>query len=160
MNAPAVRLTDACAWQRLRLQACSLGPPRRAEIHGEITRSAVAAIPVLQRIDRKNVLINYDTANAEFYGVVDPVADLKVALPKLVQCHLKDKIGEGRVWDFPAIGEGHIDFKTVLDTMEKGGFTGPLSVEIEFHGDPWPPLTEVNRAMRASHDKLASLGLS
>ena len=120
----------------------------------------MAAIPVLQRIERNNVLINYDTANAEFYGGADPVADLKVALPRLVHCHLKDKRGEGRVWDFPAIGEGHIDFKTVLDTMEKGGFSGPLSVEIEFHGDPWPPLTEVNRAMRASHDKLASLGLS
>jgi L-ribulose-5-phosphate 3-epimerase len=88
------------------------------EIHGEITKSAAAAIPVLQRIDRKYVLINYDTANAEFYGGVDPAADLKVALPKLVHCHLKDKRGEGRVWDFPAIGEGHIDFKTVLDTME------------------------------------------
>ena len=40
-----------------------------------------------------------------------PVDDLPVALPKLVHCHLKDKRGEGRVWDFPAIGEGHIDFK-------------------------------------------------
>jgi L-ribulose-5-phosphate 3-epimerase len=58
------------------------------------------------------------------------------------------------------IRQGHIDFKAVLDAMEKGGFTGPLSVEIEFHGDPWPSLTEVNRAMRASHDKLRWLGLS
>jgi hypothetical protein len=33
-------------------------------------------------------------------------------------------------------------------------------VEIEFLGDPWPPPKEFNRAMRASHDKLASLGLS
>ena len=64
------------------------------------------------------------------------------------------------VWDFPAIGEGHIDFKAVLDTMDKGGFKGPLSVEIEFRGDPRPPLTEVNRAMKASYDKLTSLGLS
>jgi L-ribulose-5-phosphate 3-epimerase len=48
----------------------------------------------------------------------------------------------------------------VLDTMDKGGFKGPLSVEIEFRGDPWPPLTEVNRAMKASYDKLTSLGLS
>ena len=129
------------------------------EIHGEITRSAAAAMPVLDRIDRKNVLINYDTANAEFYGGVDPVADLKAALPKLVHCHLKDKRGEGRVWDFPAIGEGHINFEAVLDTMESGGFKGPLSVEIEFKGDPWPPLAEVNRAMKASRNKLASLGL-
>jgi hypothetical protein len=51
-------------------------------------------------------------------------------------------------------------FKAVLDTMDKGGFKGPLSVEIEFRGDPWPPLTEVNRAMKASYDKLTSLGLS
>jgi len=67
---------------------------------------------------------------------------------------------KGRVWDFPAIGEGHVDFKRVLDIMAKGGFNGPMSVEIEFKGDPWPPLAEVNRAMKASHDKLASLGLS
>ncbi|MEO8668801.1 MAG: sugar phosphate isomerase/epimerase family protein [Bauldia sp.] len=130
------------------------------EIHGEITKSAAAALPVLKRINRKNVLINYDTANAEFYGGVDPVADLKKALPKLVHCHLKDKKGEGRVWNFPAIGKGHIDFKAVLNTMRKGGFTGPLSVEIEFLGDPWPSLAEVNKAMKASYKKLASLGLS
>ena len=43
---------------------------------------------------------------------------------------------------------------------EKGGFKGPLSVEIEFHGEPWPPLKDVNRAMKASYDKLSSLGLS
>ena len=130
------------------------------EIHGEITKSAAAAIPVLKRIDRKNVLINYDTANAEFYGGADPVSDLKIALPHLVHCHLKDKHGQGQVWDFPAIGEGHIDFKAVLEAMEKGGFNGPLSVEIEFHGEPWPPLEDVNRAMKVSYDKLSSLGLS
>ena len=27
-------------------------------------------------------------------------------------------------------------------------------------GDPWPTLKEVNRAMKVSYDKLASLGLS
>jgi hypothetical protein len=35
-----------------------------------------------------------------------------------------------------------------------------MSVEIEFTGDPWPPLAEVNRAMKASRDRLVSLGLS
>ena len=57
-------------------------------------------MPVLQRIGRENVLINYDTANVEFYGGVKAVDDLPEALPKLVHCHLKDKRGEGRVWDF------------------------------------------------------------
>lgn len=130
------------------------------EIHGEITRSGEAAIPVLERIGRPNVLINYDTANVEFYGGVKAVDDLPKALPKLVHAHLKDKRGEGRVWDFPAIGEGHVDFARVLAILDKGGFAGPLSVEIEFKGEPWPPLAEVNRAMKSSRDKLVSLGLS
>ena len=52
---------------------------------------------MLDRIARKNVLINYDTANVEFYGGAKAVDDLPAALPKLVHCHLKDKRGEGRV---------------------------------------------------------------
>jgi L-ribulose-5-phosphate 3-epimerase len=130
------------------------------EIHGEITRTGAAALPVLERIARPNVLLNYDTANVEFYGGVKAVDDLPAVLAKLVHCHLKDKRGEGRVWDFPAIGEGHVDFAAVLGILQRGGFDGPLSVEIEFKGDPWPPLAEVNRAMKASRDKLVSLGLS
>ena len=130
------------------------------EIHGEITKSGAASLPVLERIGRPNVLINYDTANVEFYGGVKAVDDLPVALPRMVHCHLKDKRGEGRVWDFPGIGEGDIDFKAVLGILETGGYTGPLSVEIEFTGEPWPALDEVNRSMKASYERLVSLGLS
>lgn len=144
-------LADAAAARGIRLGI---------EIHGEITKSGAAAIPVIERIGRDNVLINYDTANVEFYGGVRAVDDLPVAVPKLVHCHLKDKRGEGRVWDFPAIGEGHVDFKRVLEILADGGFTGPMSVEIEFDGKEWPPLAEVNRAMKASYEKLTSLGLS
>ena len=129
------------------------------EIHGEITKSAKAAIALLKRIRRKNVLINYDTANVEFYGGVKAVDDLPYALPKLVHCHLKDKQGEGKVWNFPAIGKGHVDFKKVLGIMKRGGFEGPLSVEIEFKGEPWPSLAEVNKAMKSSYKTLSALGL-
>ncbi len=80
-------------------------------------------------------------------------------LPKLVHCHLKDKQGEGKVWNFPAIGKGHVDFKKVLGIMKRGGFEGPLSVEIEFKGEPWPTLAEVNKAMKASYKALSALGL-
>ena len=130
------------------------------EIHGEITRSGAAAIPVLERIGRPNVLINYDTANVEYYGGVKAVDDLPAALPKLVHAHLKDKRSQGQVWDFPAIGEGHVDFARVLGILEEGGYGGPLTVEIEFTGEPWPALEEVNRAMKASYDRLSALGLS
>jgi len=44
--------------------------------------------------------------------------------------------------------------------MAKGGFRGPMSVEVEFDGKEWPPLADVNRAMRTSYDRLVALGLS
>ena len=131
------------------------------EIHGEITKSGAAAIPVLERIGRKNVLINYDTANVEFYGGVKAVDDLPVALPKLVHCPSQGQARRGPGVGFPGDRRGPHRLQGACSTsMEKGGFTGPMSVEIEFTGEPWPPLAEVNRAMKASHDKLASLGLS
>jgi L-ribulose-5-phosphate 3-epimerase len=145
------KLADAAAARDIRLGI---------EIHGEITKTGRAAIPVLQRIGRANVLINYDTANVEFYGGVKAVDDLPEALPKLVHCHLKDKRGEGRIWDFPAIGDGHVDFARLLQMMAEGGFNGPMSVEVEFDGKEWPPLAEVHRAMKTSYDRLVSLGLS
>ena len=64
------------------------------------------------------------------------------------------------MWKFPAPGEGHVDFAAVLEAFEEAGFTGPYWVEIEFEGEPWPPLAEVNRAMASAYRHLSSLGLS
>jgi sugar phosphate isomerase/epimerase len=129
------------------------------EIHGEITNTGQNAVAVLQQIGRPNVRVNYDTANVEFYGGVSAVADLPHCLEMLIHCHLKDKGAEGRVWNFPAVGAGHVDFAGVLAILEQGGYSGPFSVEIEFQGEPWPALAEVNAAMKQSYETLARLGL-
>jgi sugar phosphate isomerase/epimerase len=73
---------------------------------------------------------------------------------------LKDTGGGKREWNFPAVGEGRLDFAAILNRLEQEGFSGPFSVEIEFSGEPWPPLEEVNRSMKASYEKLQKLGLS
>ena len=130
------------------------------EVHGELTNSGKAARPVLERINRPNVRLNYDTANCEFYGNVKAVDDLPGCLDLLVHCHLKDKGAEGKVWNFPAIGKGHVDFKKIVGILKKGGFSGPLSVEIEFKGEPWPSLKAVNAAMKQSYKALSELGFS
>lgn len=80
--------------------------------------------------------------------------------PYLAHCHLKDTGGGKREWSFPAVGEGRLDFGAILKRLEQEGFTGPLSVEIEFTGEPWPPLEEVNRSMKVSYEHLQKLGLS
>ena len=58
-----------------------------------------------------------------------------------------------------AIGEGHVDFKGVLKGLEDAGYKSPFSVEIEFTGEPWPSLAEVNRSMKVSYEALSKLGL-
>jgi L-ribulose-5-phosphate 3-epimerase len=127
------------------------------EVHGEIMANGARSLPVIADIDRPNVGINYDTANCIFYGDTQPLEDLALTVPHLVHVHLKDKIGGPGVWNFPAVGEGEVDFAAVLETLAASGYTGPTSVEIEFSGEPWPPLAEVNRAMQKSYATLTAL---
>jgi sugar phosphate isomerase/epimerase len=130
------------------------------EIHGDIMASGAVTLPLMERIGREEVKVNYDTANCEFYGDVAAVDDIPAIAPYVAHCHLKDKVGGARVWNFPAPGEGHVDFAGVLKAFRDAGFDGPYSVEIEFEGEPWPPIAEVTRAMGSAYQHLSSLGLS
>lgn len=129
------------------------------EIHGEIMASGQQSLPVIEEIGRDNVKINYDTANCELYSGVKAVDDLPGIVPQLVLVHLKDKLGGKGEWNFPAVGEGHVDFAKVLQILRDGGYNSSYSVEIEFEGEPWPPLSEVDRAMASAYQHLRKLGL-
>ncbi len=131
------------------------------EIHGDIMASSDMTIKLLERIGSDEVRVNYDTGNVEFYSGKKAVDDLPGILPYLAHVHLKDTAGGKGNWNFPACGEGTVDFAGVIQILRTGGYRGPISVEIEFRGDePWPCLEEVNRSMRASYEHLHALGLS
>jgi sugar phosphate isomerase/epimerase len=130
------------------------------EVHGDIMGSGQLSVPLIKEINRDNVRINYDTANCIFYGNAEPIDDLRVAIPYMAHIHLKDKIGGQGEWNFPAPGEGRLEFSTILKILEEEGYDGPTSVEVEFSGEPWPPLEEVNRAMKSAYDHLKGLGLA
>lgn len=139
--------------------AAARGVTISLEVHGDIMASGALSAPLIAQIGRPNVGINYDTANCVFYGDVQAVDDLRAAAPHLVHVHLKDKIGGKKEWNFPAVGEGEVDFAGILKILNEVGYSGPLSVEIEFAGLPWPPLAEVNRSMAVSYRTLSGLGL-
>jgi sugar phosphate isomerase/epimerase len=130
------------------------------EIHGDIMASSDVTIPLMEKIGRDSIKVNYDTANVEYYSGELAVDDLPKIIPYLAHVHLKDTTGGKENWNFPAIGEGSVDFARVLAILAGAGYEGPYSVEIEFQGEPWPPLEEVTRSMRASREHLRSLGLS
>lgn len=130
------------------------------EIHGDIMASGEKTLPLLEKIGRDSIKVNYDTANVEFYSGDLAVDDLPKIAPHIVHVHLKDTTGGKGNWNFPAIGSGTVDFARVLQILADAGYAGPYSVELEFQGEPWPPLAEVTDSMRRSYEHLEALGLS
>ena len=129
------------------------------EIHGSLTGDGQKTRRLVEKVNHPYVRINYDTANCEYFSSVKVEDDLAHALPYVIHCHLKDTVGGYRTWDFPAIGKGRIDFRNVLGQFESAGYTGPFSVELEFQGEPYPPLDFINEAMKQSYEFLKKLGL-
>src|SRR6266568_3580376 len=71
------------------------------EIHGDIMASSDVTIPLLEKIGRDSVKVNYDTANVEYYSGQKAVDDLPKITPYVAHVHLKDTTGGKGVWNFP-----------------------------------------------------------
>ncbi len=124
------------------------------ETHGGVSATGALAAQLVQEIEMPNVGINYDTANVIFYGHVRPEEDIVAAAPYVNHLHIKDQIGGPGVWNFPQIGTGEIDFAPIFAELNKVGFAGPCALEIEFQGEPWPPLDVVESTLRNSREFL------
>ena len=92
---------------------------------------------IVKEVNHPKLRINYDTANVIYYDGVRPEDDIKHSIDYLVHVHLKDKSSmEKHKWDFPALGEGIVDFGVILKVLNGSGFSGPLSLEPELDGHP------------------------
>lgn len=128
------------------------------ENHGEHATGQVIK-QIVDRVASPRVKINYDTANVIYYAGVDPIEDIKTCIDDIGYMHIKDKLGGEREWNFPALGQGRVNFPEILDLLEKTGNPCPLSIEIEFTSAGPKDLAEVNQAVCDSYDYLKRLGL-
>jgi sugar phosphate isomerase/epimerase len=120
------------------------------ETHGGLLATGAMAADLVRQIGKENVGINYDPGNVIFYGDTRPEGDIAAAVDHLVHIHVKDKAGGAQEWNFPAVGTGYVDFGALFATADAAGFSGPCSIEIEFQGEPWPALADVNQAVADS----------
>lgn len=120
------------------------------ETHGNNYATGQSVKALVKKVGSANLAINYDTANVIFYGNVMPYDDLEASADAVEWIHLKDKKGEPKEWDFPAIGKGQIDFSRIFGVLERTGCTAPLSVEVEFTNAGPSGLEEVNSAVVVS----------
>lgn len=119
------------------------------EVHGDHGTGAILS-DIVRLVGSKRVLINYDTANAIFYGDVDPVKDIQSCIADIGYMHLKDKAAGRQDWDFPALGKGYVDFPAIFKAMDQADDLCPYSIEIEFTQAGPKDLAEIDRAVMDS----------
>lgn len=127
------------------------------EVHGD-HGTGVILKDIVDRVGSERVAINYDTANAIFYGNVDMEKDLDACMGKIGFMHLKDKLGEQREWNFPALGKGYVDFPMIFRKLGENKNLCPFSIEIEFTQDGPKNLEEIDQAVKDSYDYLKAQG--
>lgn len=126
------------------------------EMHGGWCNTGKIGAEIIKKVNHTNVKLNYDTSNVTFYGNVSAEEDIKYAIPYMGYIHLKDNgSGKANDWNFPALGDGILDFKKIFKELE--AFDGPGSVEIEFDGKE-RSLEEINEAVKKSFDFLKKNG--
>ncbi len=102
-----------------------------------VVDNGVSAAELMRRIDHPLVRLNYDFANTASHapacagGEFRTESDFTETLPWLEQLHLKDvkRSAEG-IFEYPAIGEGEIDFQAVFKTLVERCAKPALSLEI------------------------------
>jgi sugar phosphate isomerase/epimerase len=131
------------------------------ETDSNMLPTAAAGVAILDRIDRPETLgFNYDPGNVVYYTGTDPIEDIKIALPRMVHFHFKDKIGGQGVFNFPPPGDGELDMPKLLELCAEAGYSGPISAEVEFDENGWPDYGACQAAAHKSVANLRAMGLT
>ena len=130
------------------------------ETHGDHGTGAILG-DICRLVGSERVKVNYDTANAIFWGKLSPekmVEDFRASEPLVAYFHLKDKLGGEQEWNFPALGKGYVPFAPIFETLEEKNNLSPFSIEIEFTEKGPKDLAEINKAVQDSADYLRACG--
>lgn len=130
------------------------------ETHGDHGTGRILS-EICELVGSQRVLINYDTANAIFWGYMscdEMLRDFNDCVDRVAYIHLKDKLGDTHEWNFPAVGKGYIPFRPIFDTLDAKDNISPFSIEIEFTEKGPKDLAEINKAVADSAEYLRAQG--
>ncbi len=118
--------------RRLGDLAAAAGLTITLETHPSLITNGEVGLNTMQKVNHPNVRVNWDTANVYYYNQgIDGIAELKKLIKFVRTVHLKETRGKFQTWDFPALGEGIVDFKEVFRLVNEQGVNGPFTIEIE-----------------------------
>ncbi|TAK25473.1 MAG: sugar phosphate isomerase/epimerase [Chloroflexota bacterium] len=105
----------------------------------------------LHFIDRPSVGVNLDTANYVVNGE-DVVENTRALLPRIIYAHLKDTRTTDSGVQVVPVGDGELDWTTILDLFDSTGRAFPVTFEYGGGDDP-------ERAIARGLEGLARCGL-
>ncbi|QDV68779.1 fructoselysine 3-epimerase [Rosistilla carotiformis] len=113
--------------------------------------TADGLLQFLSSVDRDNLFVNFDPANMILYGTGEPIPALQKVGKFVRSVHCKDgtwsdKPGETWGAEVP-LGEGQVDMRKYLQTLNEIGYTGPLTIEREIPAEPERQLKEIGAAV-------------
>ena len=92
---------------------------------------------MLRDVGQANLGVGLDTANLILYGKANPVDAVDILGPHVKSVHAKDgrwPTNPNELGEEVAIGQGLVDFKTVLTKLKRAGYKGAISIERETEG--------------------------
>ncbi len=102
------------------------------ETHPDMAHNGDVALETMLGVNHSNVCINFDTGNVYYYNHnVTASGELEKIIDHVGAVHLKDTDGGYETWNFPGLGEGIVDFTEVFRILNKNGFYGPFTMELE-----------------------------
>jgi L-ribulose-5-phosphate 3-epimerase len=96
--------------------------------------TAVTLRAFLEKLDRRNVGVNFDPANMILYDKGDPIDALRTLSPWLKQCHLKDarRTRTPGTWgDEVVVGTGEVNWPEFFQVLDVHNFAGYCCIERE-----------------------------
>ncbi len=101
--------------------------------------TADTLLHLLQTVDRPNLAVNFDPANMILYGSGEPLEALRKVGDYVRSVHCKDATwseSPGEEWGVEVpLGEGDVNMKEFIRTLDDLGYTGPLTIEREVSGE-------------------------
>ena len=98
-----------------------------------------------------NLFVNFDPANMILYGAGDPIEAVEKIGSLIKSVHCKDakwSAKPGQEWGVETkLGDGDVGMKTFLQTLQKIGYTGPLTIEREIPQTPEKQQAEIGHAV-------------
>jgi sugar phosphate isomerase/epimerase len=144
-------------------QLCEHCRGNRQALHLETGQErADTLLQFLRDVDRDNLFVNFDPANMILYGAGEPIAALELVGKYVRSVHCKDGTWSDRPGETfgkeVALGEGDVNFERFLRTLDKIGYTGPLTIEREIPQEPVRQKAEIGRALGLLEDLKRKIG--